>query len=59
MTFMQKVVRDHPEITPTQVLFQKCPIDYGYESEVPKQCIDDFLDCAACWHREITKEETK
>lgn len=59
MTFMQKLMQDHPEITQSQVIFQKCPVDYGYEPEIPQQCFSEFLDCAICWYREMTKEEWK
>ena len=56
MTFKEKMLLDHPNVSGSSLFDRKCPSDYGYEKTNGDQdeCQNaEMLSCKECWNREI------
>ena len=51
MTYLEKYLSEHSNMTATQIINCKCPEDIE-----PGECIDIHRDCDRCWLREIPEE---
>ena len=56
MTFLEKAMKEHPELSGKKIIIWMCPCDLGEES-MEDGCNQDGTEtpevCAACWNREV------
>lgn len=65
MTFKERLAKQHPKLVSNKFIggCDGCPYDFGYEKKETAPCLISgktvcgWDDCAACWAREIPKEE--
>lgn len=55
MTFWEKLKQEHPDdIGPKWFSGPRgCPVDYGYEREQDRLCMNADADCIGCWNRQM------
>lgn len=64
MTFREMLAKDYPDYVSDVYTggCRECPIDYGYESEMPSECpglCSEYTICSACWNREVPETTKK